>query len=154
MKQLPLKRPTGYTSRGRARHRSPVQEKIVACLAGDRLARRSARAEMTELRAGRMGEPLVEPLLVDALRQLNDGLSETEALQVVDQLRQMPDSEEFLRVLRDGARRPPSTPSRLARTSRSSTGSEPDAERLRRHDRVRAEDRARSASRASTSSAS
>src|SRR5262245_47990903 len=80
---------------------APVQEKIVSCLAaiGWRVI---SRAEMAKLRAGRMGEPLVEPLLVDALRSLNEGLSETDALQVVDQLRRVPDSEEFLRILRDG----------------------------------------------------
>src|SRR6266581_2942083 len=80
---------------------APVQEKIVSFLAGIGW-RPVDRAEMTKLRAGRMGESLVEPLLVDALRNLNGGLSETEALQVVDQLRRVPDSEEFLRVLRDG----------------------------------------------------
>src|SRR4051812_14633741 len=49
-----------------------------------------------------MGEALVEPLLVDALRTLNDGLSETDALQVVDALRRVSDSQSFLRYLRDG----------------------------------------------------
>jgi hypothetical protein len=57
---------------------------------------------MNELRQGRMGEALVEPLLVDALRALNEDLSETEALQVVEALRRVTDSESFLEMLRDG----------------------------------------------------
>lgn len=80
---------------------APVQQKIVDYLAGIGY-RPVDRKEMMSLRAGRMGEPLVEPLLVDALRAANAGLSETEALQVVDQLRRVPDSETFLEVLRDG----------------------------------------------------
>jgi type I restriction enzyme, R subunit len=80
---------------------APVQQKIVDYLAGIGY-RPIERKEMVALRAGRMGEPLVEPLLIDALRSLNDGLSETDALQVVDQLRRVPDSESFLEVLRDG----------------------------------------------------
>lgn len=80
---------------------APVQEKVI-----DQLAaigwRPVGRVEMGELRQGRMGEPLVEPLLVDALRALNDGLSQTDALQVVDQLRRVPDSEAFLKIVRDG----------------------------------------------------
>jgi type I restriction enzyme R subunit len=80
---------------------APVQAKIVEYLAG--LGWRPvAQKEMTALRSGRMGEPLVEPLLVDALRQLNEGLSEQEALQVVDRLRRITESEPFLEVVRDG----------------------------------------------------
>jgi len=78
----------------------PVQQKIVRDLAaiGWRLLERKA---MNELRRGRMGETLVEPLLVDALRKLNDDLSETEALQVVEAVRRVSDSESFLEMLRD-----------------------------------------------------
>jgi type I restriction enzyme R subunit len=80
---------------------APVQQKIVDYLAGIGY-RPVDRKEMMAFRSGRMGEPLVEPLLVDALRKLNDGLSEIDALRVVDQLRRVPDSESFLEVLRDG----------------------------------------------------
>jgi type I restriction enzyme R subunit len=80
---------------------APVQRKIVDYLAGIGY-RPIDRKEMVAFRSGRMGEPLVEPLLVDGLRKLNEGLSETDALQVVDQLRRVPDSESFLEVLRDG----------------------------------------------------
>jgi type I restriction enzyme R subunit len=80
---------------------APVQQKIVDYLAGIGY-RPVDRKEMMALRSGRMGEPLVEPLLVDALRKLNDGLTETDALQVVDHLRRVPTSELFLEVLRDG----------------------------------------------------
>jgi type I restriction enzyme R subunit len=78
-----------------------IQEKVVTYLVGIEW-RSLERKETVQLRAGRMGEPLVEPLLVDALRQLNEGLAETEALQVVDVLRHMPNSETFLEILRDG----------------------------------------------------
>jgi type I restriction enzyme R subunit len=80
---------------------APVQQKVVDYLAGIGYWP-VKRKEMVALRSGRMGEPLVEPLLVDALRKLNMRLSETEALQVVDQLRRVPDSESFLEILRDG----------------------------------------------------
>jgi type I restriction enzyme R subunit len=81
---------------------APVQEKIVADLA--KVGWQPVpRVEMVKLRAGRMGEPLVEPLLIDGLRQLNDGLTEQEAVQVVDQLRRIVGSEEFLEVVRSGA---------------------------------------------------
>jgi type I restriction enzyme, R subunit len=80
---------------------APVQQKIVDYLAG--IGYRTVdRKEMMALRSGRMGEPLVEPLLVDALRKLNDGLTEIDALQVVDHLRRVTDSESFLEILRDG----------------------------------------------------
>jgi type I restriction enzyme R subunit len=78
-----------------------LQRKVVEYLVGIGW-HRLERKEMAQLRAGRMGEPLVEPLLVDALRHLNEGLAETEALQVVDVLRHVPNSETFLEVLRDG----------------------------------------------------
>lgn len=80
---------------------APVQQKIVDYLASIGY-RPVERKEMVALRSGRMGEPLVEPLLVDALRKLNTGLTEIDALQVVDQLRRVTDSESFLEILRDG----------------------------------------------------
>src|SRR6266545_6835899 len=80
---------------------APVQQKIVDYLASIGY-RPVDRKEMMALRSGRMDEPLVEPLLVDALRKLNVGLSETDALQVVDQLRRVTDSESFLEILRAG----------------------------------------------------
>jgi type I restriction enzyme, R subunit len=79
----------------------PVQQKIVRDLAGIGWTPVTQK-QMNELRRGRMGEALVEPLLVDALRKLNEGLSETEALQVVEALRRVADSESFLEILRDG----------------------------------------------------
>ena len=79
----------------------PVQQKIVGDLAGIGW-RAIDRPAMNDLRTGRMGEALVEPLLVDALRQLDDDLSETDALQVVEALRRVTDSESFLELLRDG----------------------------------------------------
>src|SRR4051794_32771245 len=79
----------------------PVQDKIVTDLA--RIGWQPVpRAEMVKLRAGRMGEPLVEPLTIDGLRKLNDRLTEQEAVQVVDQLRRIIGSEAFLAVIRDG----------------------------------------------------
>jgi type I restriction enzyme R subunit len=80
---------------------APIQEKVVAYLASIGW-RRLEHKEMAQLRVGRMGEPLVEPLLVDALRGLSHGLAETEALRVVDILRNVPNSERFLEILRDG----------------------------------------------------
>src|SRR5581483_2998349 len=80
---------------------APVQEKIVGDLAAIGW-QPMPRVEMVKLRAGRMGEPLVEPLLLDGLRQLNDRLTEQEAVQVVDQLRRIVGSEEFLEVVRSG----------------------------------------------------
>jgi hypothetical protein len=61
----------------------PVRQKIIRDLAaiGWRPVDRTA---MNDLPKGRMGETLVEPMLVDALRTLNDELSETEALQVAE----------------------------------------------------------------------
>jgi type I restriction enzyme R subunit len=79
----------------------PVQQKIVRELAAVGWTPVSQK-DMNDLRKGRMGEALVEPLLVDALRNLNPELSETDALQVVDALRRVPDSETFLSYLRDG----------------------------------------------------
>lgn len=80
---------------------APVQEKIVSFLAGIGWTP-VPRVEMMKLRAGRMGEPLVEPLLIDGLRKLNEGLSEQEAVQVVDQLRRITSSAAFLAAVRDG----------------------------------------------------
>jgi type I restriction enzyme, R subunit len=82
------------------KEKQAVQDKCVQYLAGLSWQPVSEH-EMKELRTGRMAEPLVEPLLVDALRKLND-ISEQEALQVVDRLRRITDSESFLKALRDG----------------------------------------------------
>lgn len=79
----------------------PVQEKIVRDLASIGWTP-VAREDMNRIRAGRMGEAIVEPLLVQALRTLNPELSETDALQVADALRRVTDSERFLEILRDG----------------------------------------------------
>ena len=82
------------------KEKQAVQDKCVKFLAGLGWTPVSEH-EMKELRKGRMDEPLVEPLLVDALRKLND-ITEQEALQAVDRLRRITDSETFLKVLRDG----------------------------------------------------
>lgn len=79
---------------------APIQAKIVNYLQTLGWDHRS-RQQVASLRAGRMGEALVEPLLVDALRKLN-GISEQAALQVVERLRRVVDSESFLEILRDG----------------------------------------------------
>src|SRR6266581_4219067 len=82
------------------KEKQAVQDKSVKFLAGLGWQPVSEQ-ETRELRKGRMAEPLVEPLLVDALRRLNH-ISEQEALQVVDRLRRVTDSESFLKALRDG----------------------------------------------------
>lgn len=79
----------------------PIQQKVVDYLATSGWTE-VGRRQMTEMRTGRMGEAIVEPLLVDALRALNDDISEQAALQIVDRLRRITDSETFLGVLRDG----------------------------------------------------
>lgn len=82
------------------KEKQAVQDKSVTFLA-DLGWQQVSEQDMKELRRGRMAEPIVEPLLVDTLRKLND-ISEQEALQVVDRLRRVTDSESFLRALRDG----------------------------------------------------
>ncbi|MCX2969483.1 MULTISPECIES: type I restriction endonuclease subunit R [Streptomyces] len=80
---------------------APVQQKIVSYLAGMGW-KPASRLEMAAMRSGRMGEPMVEPLVVDALRALNAGLSEQQALQITDRLRRITDPEVFIEALRDG----------------------------------------------------
>ncbi|MFI9253702.1 type I restriction endonuclease subunit R [Streptomyces sp. NPDC053069] len=79
---------------------APIQAKIVDYLQTLGWHYKS-RQQIASMRAGRMGEALVEPLLVDSLCKLN-GISEQAALQVVERLRRVVDSESFLEILRDG----------------------------------------------------
>lgn len=62
-----------------------------------------SRAEMTALRGrGRMNEAIVEPLLVEAILRLNEGLSDDEAQQIAAQVRRISSDREMLAVLRSG----------------------------------------------------
>jgi type I restriction enzyme R subunit len=58
-------------------------------------------AQMQALREGRMGEAVVEPLLVDALQRIND-ISAEEAEYVASLVRRMTSDQKFLACLRDG----------------------------------------------------
>lgn len=58
-------------------------------------------AAMTALRAGRMGEAIVEPLLVEAIERINN-VSRDQAEHVASIVRRMTSDREFLRVLREG----------------------------------------------------
>lgn len=73
------------------------------------------RKEMNELRGSAlMNEAIVEPLLVEALVKLNDGLSEQAAREVAAKVRRISADREMLAVLRDGYQyKPdPATPTR------------------------------------------
>jgi len=87
---------------------APVQAKMVELLTG-RLEEQTglsyefiSREEMNQLRVGRMGDAIVEPLAVEGLRAINDDLSEAEAAEVVAHLRRITSAEDFLACLRDG----------------------------------------------------
>jgi type I site-specific restriction-modification system R (restriction) subunit len=58
-------------------------------------------AAMAALRAGRLGESIVEPLLVAALQRIN-GITSEEAEHVASLVRRMNSDREFLTALRDG----------------------------------------------------
>jgi type I restriction enzyme, R subunit len=58
-------------------------------------------AEMNARRQGRLGEAVVEPLLVDALQQIND-LSRAEAEHVASLVRRTATDREFLKAVREG----------------------------------------------------
>jgi type I restriction enzyme R subunit len=61
------------------------------------------RAEMAALRErGRRNEAIVEPLLIDAIQALNDGLSEGEVREIVARVRRISSDREMLRALRSG----------------------------------------------------
>lgn len=79
-----------------------VQDKIVELLSSGGLYRPRTQKEMDEIREGRMGEVLVEPLMVEGLCAINEGLSEAEALLVIDRIRRIPTGEEFIDALADG----------------------------------------------------
>lgn len=78
-----------------------VQNEMVDVLAG--LGWRPvSRAEMNKLRHERMGEAIVEPLLIDALQSINEGLTQADAALVASHVRRAVDDEEFIEWLRDG----------------------------------------------------
>jgi type I restriction enzyme, R subunit len=78
-----------------------TQEHIVHALVGVGYRAVPERA-MNDLRRGRLSETLVEPLLIEGLVAINDGLTEGQAGTVAAALRRLPGDEEFLRALRDG----------------------------------------------------
>ncbi len=78
-----------------------VQSEMVEVLAGLG-CRPVSRIEMNKLRRERMGDAIVEPLLIDALQQINDGLTQADASLVASHVRRAPDAETFLEMVRDG----------------------------------------------------
>jgi len=62
-----------------------------------------SRKEMNQLRGqARMNEAIVEPLLVEAVLHLNDGLDEETARHIAAQVRRISSDREMLQMLRDG----------------------------------------------------
>jgi type I restriction enzyme, R subunit len=64
--------------------------------------REISRRDMNALRAGRLGETIVERLFLDAVQRINVGLSEQDAIQVLSLVKTSIDNETFLLALRDG----------------------------------------------------
>jgi type I restriction enzyme R subunit len=64
--------------------------------------RRIDERRMNELRRGRMGEVIVEPLLIEGLMAINESLSEGDSATVTAALRRLPSDEAFLEALREG----------------------------------------------------
>lgn len=60
------------------------------------------RKDMNKVREGRMNEAIVEPLLVEAILKLNDGIDEETARYVAGQVRRISKDREMLEILRDG----------------------------------------------------
>jgi type I restriction enzyme R subunit len=73
------------------------------------------RDELAVQRASRMNDAIVEPLLVEALQRINDGLSADDAKQLAAQVRRVTGDREMLEVLREGINFKPD-PSKPART--------------------------------------
>jgi type I restriction enzyme R subunit len=80
---------------------APVQEEVGQLLAGVGY-RPVSRTEMNKLRQGRMDDAIVEPLLLDALQQVNEDLSQADAALVASHVRRIVDADEFMVALRDG----------------------------------------------------
>ena len=77
-----------------------VQDEVVEILVG--LGWQAiAPEQMSALREGRMGEAIVEPLLVDAIERIN-GLTHEEAEHVASLVRRITSDQAFVRALRDG----------------------------------------------------
>lgn len=77
-----------------------VQDEVVEILAG--LGWQAMPPEqMSALREGRMGEAIVEPLLVEAIERIN-GLTHDEAEHVASVVRRITSDQTFVRALRDG----------------------------------------------------
>src|SRR5215207_7590844 len=57
--------------------------------------------QMSALREGRMGEAIVEPLLVEGIERIN-GLTREEAEHVASLVRRITSDQAFVRALRDG----------------------------------------------------
>lgn len=77
-----------------------VQDEVIDLLAG--LGWQPMPSErITSLRDGRMGEAIVQPLLVDAIGRIN-GLAREEAEHVASLVRRITSEQAFVRALRDG----------------------------------------------------
>ena len=61
-----------------------------------------SRDEMNKIRAAHLGEAVVEPLLIDALQKLNEGLSREDAEHAAEKIRRITDAAEFHEILRTG----------------------------------------------------
>ena len=79
----------------------PVQDKIAELL-GSRGYRSRDQKVMDKIREGRMGEVFVEQLMVEGICAINEGLSEADALLVIERIRRIPTGEEFIDALADG----------------------------------------------------
>jgi type I restriction enzyme R subunit len=77
-----------------------VQDEVVEVLDGLGWEKRGPD-EMNALREGRMGEAIVEPLLVEAIERVN-GVPRDEAEHVASLVRRMTSDREFIGALRDG----------------------------------------------------
>ena len=77
-----------------------VQDEVVEALAGLGW-QPMAHDQMTAMRDGRMGEAIVEPLLVEAIERIND-LAREEAEHVASLVRRTTSDQAFVRALRDG----------------------------------------------------
>jgi type I restriction enzyme R subunit len=80
-----------------------IQDRIVALLTPEGAAwRYIPRTAMHEIRADRMNDVIVEPLLIPALQRFNPGLTDAQASEVAAYLRRITDEQEFQTALRDG----------------------------------------------------
>src|SRR5579884_1635150 len=77
-----------------------VQDEVIEILAGMGWEPMPS-GQMTALREGRMGEAIVEPLLVEAIERIN-GITREEAEHVASLVRRITSDQAFIRALRDG----------------------------------------------------